>query len=228
VLHLMEETATPELEQVGLLLASQELPGGGSQQQQPLVVMAVVMTGGQQAAAAAAGGGGRSSAQQQQQRQAAAAAAAAAAGGSGRGGGAPGGSSARGAGVVCEEVTTKQVLFPIFRPKSQRKCVILVRHGESTYNKQDAHGRAWADPTIFDAPLTARGRQQVRGEGGTRGGGKGGRGVPQRCRCAGSASGAPGRATVPLTRRCAVLPHRARAHTHTHTRARAPPGAGCA
>jgi hypothetical protein len=31
-----------------------------------------------------------------------------------------------------EEVTTKQVLFPIFRPKSTRKCVILVRHGESS------------------------------------------------------------------------------------------------
>ncbi|KAF8059373.1 PMA1 [Scenedesmus sp. PABB004] len=121
----LEETATPELEQIGI--GSQD-PGGS----QPSA-----------ARRAAAGGAG---------------AAHAAAGAAGRSGGGAGGS-----GVVCEEVTAKQVLFPIFRPKSCRKCVILVRHGESTYNRLDAHGKAWSDPTVFDAPLTARGRQQAAG-----------------------------------------------------------------
>lgn len=32
----------------------------------------------------------------------------------------------------------------------------------AAYNKQDTHGKSWADPKIFDAPLTQRGRQQVR------------------------------------------------------------------
>lgn len=29
------------------------------------------------------------------------------------------------------------------------------------YNKLDNHGKMWADPEVFDAPLTPRGRQQV-------------------------------------------------------------------
>jgi membrane protein involved in colicin uptake len=93
--ELLEETTTPELEQVGI---------GGSQD-----------PGGSQLSAGpgALAGGSRS-------RGAAAAAAAAGAAGGSRGS------------VVLEEVTTKQVLFPIFRPKSCRKCVILVRHGESS------------------------------------------------------------------------------------------------
>jgi hypothetical protein len=95
--ELLEETTTPELEQVGI---------GGSQE-----------PGGSQLSAGLAGlaSGSRS--------RGAAAAAAGAAGGAGGG--------SRGS-VVLEEVTTKQVLFPIFRPKSCRKCVILVRHGESS------------------------------------------------------------------------------------------------
>jgi hypothetical protein len=32
----------------------------------------------------------------------------------------------------------------------------------AAYNKLDAHGKQWSDPTVFDAPLTAKGRQQVR------------------------------------------------------------------
>lgn len=44
---------------------------------------------------------------------------------------AAGQAASRGAGAVCEEVTAKQMMFPIFRPKTQRKCVILIRHGES-------------------------------------------------------------------------------------------------
>jgi hypothetical protein len=87
--ELLEETTTPELEQVGVS-GSQE-PGGS-----------------QLSAGLGLGGGSRRA---------------------GAGGAAGGGS--RGS-VVLEEVTTKQALFPIFRPKSCRKCVILVRHGESS------------------------------------------------------------------------------------------------
>lgn len=32
----------------------------------------------------------------------------------------------------------------------------------AAYNKLDAHGKQWSDPTVFDAPLTAKGRLQVR------------------------------------------------------------------
>jgi hypothetical protein len=35
----------------------------------------------------------------------------------------------------------------------------------AAYNKQDTHGKSWADPKIFDAPLTQRGRQQVCAQG---------------------------------------------------------------
>lgn len=99
----LEETTTPELEQIGIV-PSQE---GGSQQPPPSA-----------AAAAAAGvGGGR---------------APGASAGRGRGGGSSGGRGTRGPGVVCEEVTAKQMLFPIFRPRQERKCIILVRHGESS------------------------------------------------------------------------------------------------
>lgn len=31
-----------------------------------------------------------------------------------------------------QEATTAQALFPIFRPRNQRKCILLVRHGESS------------------------------------------------------------------------------------------------
>lgn len=36
----------------------------------------------------------------------------------------------------------------------------LIRHGESEYNAA-TNGPGWEDPEIFDAPLTARGKQQV-------------------------------------------------------------------
>jgi hypothetical protein len=39
-------------------------------------------------------------------------------------------------------------------------CCRMFRH--TAYNKLDAHGKQWSDPTVFDAPLTAKGRQQVR------------------------------------------------------------------
>jgi len=53
-------------------------------------------------------------------------------------------------------------LYSIFLPKSERKKVIVVRHGESQFNAADAHGTSWSDPCIFDAPLTARGHAQAR------------------------------------------------------------------
>lgn len=112
----LEETTTPELEQIGIV-PSQE---GGSQHQ-----LLGSGPGAAVAAAAAAGGGSGSRVH-------------AASTGRGRGsaaGGVPGGSGGRGArrpGVVCEEVTAKQMLFPVFRPLKERKCVILVRHGESS------------------------------------------------------------------------------------------------
>lgn len=94
----LEETTTPELEQIGY--SSQDF-----------------FTGSQRSAGAAAGPSNAKSA-------------------------APGGvlPSTSKPGVVCEEVTTKQMLFPIFRPKAQRKCVILIRHGESgkPYDSCDA------------------------------------------------------------------------------------------
>ena len=53
-------------------------------------------------------------------------------------------------------------LYSIFLPKSERKRVLVVRHGESQFNAADAHGTSWSDPNIFDAPLTARGHAQAR------------------------------------------------------------------
>jgi hypothetical protein len=99
----LEDTTTPELEQIGIV-ASQE---GGSQQQLLL---------GPAAAAAAGGSGARAPLPRS-------------GGGVGPSSGGPG---SRGPGVVCEEVTAKQMLFPVFRPLKERKCVILVRHGESS------------------------------------------------------------------------------------------------
>jgi hypothetical protein len=39
-----------------------------------------------------------------------------------------------------QEATTAQALFPIFRPRNQRKCIVLVRHGESS---EPTSPRAW-------------------------------------------------------------------------------------
>ncbi|KAK9824180.1 hypothetical protein WJX72_008364 [[Myrmecia] bisecta] len=54
-----------------------------------------------------------------------------------------------------------QKLFPIFRPKSHRKTLHLVRHGESEFNALCQYGKSFKDPDIFDAPLTAKGRRQA-------------------------------------------------------------------
>ena len=51
--------------------------------------------------------------------------------------------------------------FPMFRTRSGTKRVYIVRHGESAYNEAVARGASWADPLIFDARLTEKGRQQV-------------------------------------------------------------------
>lgn len=123
LLPVLEETTTPELEQIGIV-PSQE---GGSQQNLLLLLgsgaaAAAAAGGGSGSRALAAAGGGRGGA-----RGGSGGAAAAAAGGGGSSG-----RGARGPGVVCEEVTAKQMLFPVFRPRTERKCVILVRHGESS------------------------------------------------------------------------------------------------
>lgn len=53
-------------------------------------------------------------------------------------------------------------MFPIFRSVKQCKFVYIVRHGESEYNAAVAAPRSsWTDPTIYDARLTMRGRQQA-------------------------------------------------------------------
>jgi hypothetical protein len=151
----LEETTTPELEQIGIV-PSQE---GGSQHQ-----LLGSGPGAVAVAAAAAGGVGGSRAH-------------AGSTGRGRGGGAPGSSGGRGArgpGVVCEEVTAKQMLFPVFRPLKERKCVILVRHGESSEWRAAAclgssgytMGSVWrarssrplAASTCLSPPMVARAR----------------------------------------------------------------------
>lgn len=54
-------------------------------------------------------------------------------------------------------------LFPLFRPRAGSKRVYIVRHGESAYNEAMSRSASWADPLIFDARLTEKGRQQVGG-----------------------------------------------------------------
>ena len=56
-------------------------------------------------------------------------------------------------------------MFHLFRTRTGSKRVYIVRHGESAYNEAMARSSSWADPLIFDARLTEKGRQQV----GTRG-----------------------------------------------------------
>lgn len=41
-------------------------------------------------------------------------------------------------------------------------CCWCPCHCFAAYNKQDAQGKSWSDPQMYDAPLTQRGRQQVR------------------------------------------------------------------
>ena len=69
-----------------------------------------------------------------------------------------GGDGGRGPTATC----ATPPLYSIFLPKSERKRVLVVRHGESQFNAADAHGTSWSDPNIFDAPLTARGHAQAR------------------------------------------------------------------
>lgn len=53
-------------------------------------------------------------------------------------------------------------MFPIFRSKKDLKTLYIVRHGESEYNAAISRaGSAWADPQIYDAPLTDKGRRQA-------------------------------------------------------------------
>ena len=40
--------------------------------------------------------------------------------------------------------------------------VIVVRHGQSAYNKLEEESRGLEDPTIFDPEITDKGRKQVR------------------------------------------------------------------
>lgn len=53
-------------------------------------------------------------------------------------------------------------MFPIFRSRKDCKTLYIIRHGESEYNAAcAAMGSRWEDPTIFDAPLTLRGKRQA-------------------------------------------------------------------
>lgn len=59
--------------------------------------------------------------------------------------------------------TAGQRMFPMFRRRDNLKKLYIVRHGESTYNAaMHARGSSWADPQIYDAQLTEKGRQQAR------------------------------------------------------------------
>ena len=76
--------------------------------------------------------------------------------------GARGGGATRTPGGGARADGAPRPLFPLFRPLSQRKTVHILRHGESEFNAATAAaGSGFADPLIFDAPLTARGRAQA-------------------------------------------------------------------
>ena len=76
--------------------------------------------------------------------------------------GARGGGATRTPGGGARADGAPRPLFPIFRPLNQRKTVHILRHGESEFNAATAAaGSGFADPLIFDAPLTARGRVQA-------------------------------------------------------------------
>lgn len=57
----------------------------------------------------------------------------------------------------------KPQLFPIFRPKNERKFLCIIRHGESDYNRAVLEAANFADPMIFDPHLTFLGHSQARG-----------------------------------------------------------------
>ena len=52
-------------------------------------------------------------------------------------------------------------LFPIFRPKAERKVLYIIRHGESEFNAATNTGKGFSDPQIYDPKLTAKGQTQV-------------------------------------------------------------------
>ena len=52
-------------------------------------------------------------------------------------------------------------LFPIFRPKAERKVLYIIRHGESEFNAATNTGKGFSDPQIYDPKLTAKGQSQV-------------------------------------------------------------------
>eukprot|EP00892_Ulva_mutabilis_P007953 jgi/Ulvmu1/552/UM001_0560.1 len=57
---------------------------------------------------------------------------------------------------------TAAPLFSLFRPKKQRKVLVVIRHGESEYNAAARQADNWADPKLYDPSLTVRGCQQAR------------------------------------------------------------------
>ncbi|DBB11435.1 hypothetical protein WJX82_007343 [Trebouxia sp. C0006] len=79
---------------------------------------------------------------------------------------APGGSNttpelandATGAGVSPSQ---EKKLFPIFRPKAERKTLYIIRHGESEFNAATNTGKGFSDPQIYDPKLTAKGQSQA-------------------------------------------------------------------
>ena len=52
-------------------------------------------------------------------------------------------------------------LFPIFRPKGERKTLYVIRHGESEFNAATNTGKGFSDPQIYDPKLTSKGQSQV-------------------------------------------------------------------
>lgn len=52
-------------------------------------------------------------------------------------------------------------MFPIFRPKAERKTLYIIRHGESEFNAATNTGKGFSDPQIYDPKLTVKGQSQV-------------------------------------------------------------------
>jgi len=61
------------------------------------------------------------------------------------------------------EASAATKMFPIFC--SGRKQVLLVRHGQSTYNEAIAGPGSWDEPQMYDAALTELGKSQAKGLG---------------------------------------------------------------
>lgn len=65
--------------------------------------------------------------------------------------------------ATMEDASLARPLFNIFLPKIEQRHLILIRHGESEYNRAMEQGSSFKDPMIFDPPLTRKGREQARG-----------------------------------------------------------------